>query len=107
MAEDVLDQLSSVIGRKVQPVAAKKPQANPAEERAAQSYARNKAWAKTGSYVTKLPSQQESKFQPWAKAHPELVQGEIDSPTPDYDVRGRWLAEQNGDPLAKLVRSPF
>lgn len=68
---------------------------------------RNQAWAIPGSYTTALSPSQESDFQSWAKANPDLTKEELSSPTPDYDVRGRWLAEQQGDPDAKLVRSDF
>ena len=94
MPEDVLDKLSSVIGRKVEPV-----EQTP--------YLRNRAWAKAGKYITQLSPQEENKFQSWAKSNPQLVQGELNNPNPDYDVRGRWKAERAGDPLAKLVRSPY
>ena len=102
MTEDVLEQLSNIIGRRLQPASAgaKPPQENDV-------YARNKAYAKPGSYTTTLSPEQEAKFRGWAKVNPHLVEGEIDNPTPDYDVRGRWLADQSGDPTAKLTRSKF
>lgn len=76
------------------------------EEDTSASFARNKAWSKPGPYITKLSPQQEVEFNQWAKKNPDMVQGEL-SDTSDYDVRGRWLAEKNGDPAAKLVRSKF
>jgi hypothetical protein len=76
------------------------------EESRADSLKRNQAWAKPGPYVTKLSPQDEQEFQAWAKQHPDLVRGET-GPDADYDVRGRWLAEKQGDPQAKLVRSAF
>lgn len=80
---------------------------NPEDEPRNVSFARNKPWSKQGQYTTKLSTQDEAEFQKWAKTNPHLVSGELDSPTPDYDVRGRWLAEKRGDPEAKLTRSPF
>lgn len=71
------------------------------------SFARNRQWSKPGPYVTHLSPAEEAEFQEWARAHPDLVAGELDTPTPDYDVRGRWLAEKRGDPEARLVRSDF
>lgn len=81
----------------------KHPEDEPREE----AFSRNRQWAKPGPYVTKLSPEDEKEFQAWAAKHPDLVEGELDTPTPDYDVRGRWLAEKNGDPDAKLVRNAF
>ena len=81
--------------------------ANPEDQPTNVSFSFNKQFAKPGPYVTKLSPQQERQFQAWAQQHPDLVQGELNTATPDYDVRGRWLAEQKGDPDAKLVKSDF
>lgn len=80
---------------------------SPEDEPREESLARNQKWAKPGPYITKLSDADEREFQKWARSHPDLVEGELDTPTPDYDVRGRWLAEKQGDPEAKLVRSEF
>jgi hypothetical protein len=81
--------------------------ANPEDQPPEVSFSFNKQFAKPGPYVTKLSPQQEQQFQAWAQQHPDLVKGELDTPMPDYDVRGRWLADQRGDPAAKLVKSAF
>lgn len=80
---------------------------NPEDENPLVSYKRNQVWSKPGPYVTKLNSQQEREFQQWAAKNPQLVAGELNTKTPDYDVRGRWLAEKEGDPSAKLVRNKW
>jgi hypothetical protein len=79
------------------------------EEKPEDSFKRNKPWAKPGAapFITKLSPDQEKEFQDWAAKNPDMVKGELDTKTPDYDVRGRWLAEKNGDPDAKLTRSAF
>jgi hypothetical protein len=79
------------------------------EEKPEDSFKRNKQWAKPGAapFITKLSPDQEKEFQDWAAKNPDMVKGELDTKTPDYDVRGRWLAEKNGDPDAKLTRSAF
>jgi hypothetical protein len=80
---------------------------NPEDEDPLVSYKRNEAWAKPGPYVTKLSPAQEAEFQKWAAKNPQLVSGEINTKTPDYDVRGRWLAEKQGDPAAKLTMNKW
>jgi hypothetical protein len=79
--------------------------ANPEDQPPDVSFSFNKQFAKPGPYVTTLSPQQEQQFQAWAQQHPDLVEGELNTSTPDYDVRGRWLGEQRGDPAAKLTKS--
>jgi hypothetical protein len=71
------------------------------EEAPKASLARNKAWAKSGPYVTKLSPAQEAQFQK------EEGNSEEQGPNADYDERGRWLADKNGDPEAKRVLSDY
>ena len=80
---------------------------NPEDEPHDRSFQRNKPWSAPGPYVTSLSPKDETEFQKWAKANPKLVEGELNTDTPDYDVRGRWLADKHGDPEAKLTRSEF
>ena len=80
---------------------------NPEDEDPQVSYKRNQAWSKPGPYITTLSPQDEAEFQKWAGTNPQLVSNELNNKTPDYDVRGRWLAEKQGDPAAKLTMSPF
>ena len=80
---------------------------NPEDENPLVSYKRNQAWSKPGPYVTKLSPAQEANFQQWAAKNPQLVSGELNTKTPDYDVRGRWLADQQGDPEAKLTMNKW
>jgi hypothetical protein len=79
------------------------------EEKPEDAFKRNKPYVKPGAapFITTLPPDKEKQFQDWAAKNPDLVKGELDTKTPDYDVRGRWLADQNGDPDAKLTRSAF
>ena len=79
------------------------------EEKPEDAFKRNKQWVKPGvaPFITKLSPDQEKEFQDWAAKNSDMVKGELDTKTPDYDVRGRWLAEKNGDPDAKLTRSAF
>jgi hypothetical protein len=56
------------------------------------------AHAKPGPYVTGLSSSEEPKFQSWVKQNAIPWK---DSPTSDYDMRGFWKAQQQGDPYAK------
>lgn len=59
-----------------------------------QSYAlatqRNKQFAKPGPELTKLPPHQESAFRAWVAA--QSVPFDPNEATPDYDMRGYWLA---------------
>lgn len=48
--------------------------------------------------MTKLASDEESKFQKWVKDNKIPWQ---DTPTADYDMRGYWKAMESGDPSAK------
>lgn len=91
------------IGTDVSPI---NPYKNPEDQPPEASFAFNQSWAKPGPYITKLTPQQEAAFQVWADANPTLVAGEL-GPDADYDVRGHWLAAQQGDPLAKLTPNPF
>jgi hypothetical protein len=74
---------------------------NPEDQPGNVSYDFNKAWSKPGPYTTKLSSTDETSFQHWAKQNPSLVRGELNTTTPDYDMRGYWKAQQGGDPNAK------
>jgi hypothetical protein len=66
------------------------------------------SYAKPGSYVTKLPPDQETEFRKWVsdnKIPNETASGKAD-PTftagdQTYDMRGYWLAMKNGDSRAK------
>lgn len=80
---------------------------NPEDENPLAAYKRNQPWAKSGPYITKLNATQEAEFQKWAEKNPSLVSGELNTKTPDYDVRGRWLAEKQGDPAARLTMSKW
>jgi hypothetical protein len=61
-------------------------------------------YAKPGPYVTKLPPDQEAKFQGWVKQNNVPWQ---DTPTADYDMRGYYKALNSGDPNAKQQLSGF
>jgi len=50
-----------------------------------------------------LSPKNEVKFQQWAKENPKAVEGELNNPKADYDVRAHWLAAQRGDPAASLT----
>lgn len=80
---------------------------NPEDEPPLEAYKRNQSWSKPGPYITKLSPEDEALFQKWAAKNPSLVSGELNTKTPDYDVRGRWLAERKGDPAAKLTMSKW
>ena len=67
-----------------------------------QNLARNQAYAKPGPYLTALPPEQEAQFQAWVKTNNvNWKPGDQ-----DYDMRGFWLAQQQGDPLAKSAIDP-
>jgi hypothetical protein len=69
-----------------------------------QNYARNKVWAKPGTYNTQLTPQQEQAFREWVQRN--RVDFNPADPTPDYDMRGYWLAQQQGNPLAQSSVDP-
>lgn len=54
-------------------------------------------YAKPGPYVIPLNPQQEARFQQWVRQNNVPFDP---SPTSDYDMRGFWLAAQQGDPRA-------
>jgi N12 class adenine-specific DNA methylase len=58
------------------------------------SFTRNQAWTKPGprSFTTKLPPEQEAKFQAWVKDNKVPFE---DGETADYDMRGYWKASQD------------
>lgn len=60
-------------------------------------------YAKPGPYVTPLNSQQETQFQQWVRQNNVPFDP---SPTSDYDMRGFWLAGQQGDPRAVTQINP-
>jgi hypothetical protein len=62
-------------------------------------YSRNRAWAKPGSYETKLPPAQEQMFQAWVFKNQIPFDAGQKSPQ-DYDMRGFWRAMMAGDPIA-------
>jgi len=66
---------------------------NPEDAPRAESYARNKPFAKPGPYVTKLSPSEEQKFQAWVKQNKVPWQ---DTPDADYDMRGYFRAMQQG-----------
>jgi hypothetical protein len=80
---------------------------NPEDQPPAQSFSFNQQWAKPGPYLTTLSQADEAAFQKWAKENPRAVEGELDNPQADYDVRGHWLAAKNGDPSAKLTMNKW
>ncbi len=61
------------------------------------------AYAKPGSYTTKLAPDEESKFQSWVKTNKVPWQ---DTPTADYDMRGYWKAQVGGDKNARTAINP-
>jgi hypothetical protein len=75
---------------------------NPEDRPPDESLKFNQSWAKPGPYQTKLSPEDEAAFRTWAKANPKAVDGELDNPKADYDVRGHWLAAKNHDPEAAL-----
>lgn len=63
-------------------------------------FSRNQAYAKpapAGGYLTRLPPQDEAKFQAWVKQNNVPFDP---SPQADYDMRGFYKAMQAGDPRA-------
>lgn len=83
------------------------PYPNPEDRPPQESLSFNQQWAKSGPYLTTLPPADEAEFQKWAKANPKAVEGELDNPQADYDVRGHWLAAKKGDPAAKLTMNKW
>lgn len=65
-----------------------------------QVYARNAPYVKPGvtSFYTQLNSDQEKKFDAWVAKN--NIPFNPKKATPDYDMRGFWLALQKGDPAA-------
>lgn len=76
---------------------------NPEDRPADESLEFNKAWVKPNWKPLQLTPTNEAKFQEWVKKNPKLVEGELNNPKADYDVRAHWLAGQRGDPEASLV----
>lgn len=64
-----------------------------------QIYERNKGFAKPGPYITKLAPKGEAEFQAWAQAN-HMRADPPDDEKSDYDMRGFWLAQTQGDPDA-------
>jgi hypothetical protein len=67
------------------------------------NYQRNAEWAKPGDYTTKLAPAQELQFRQWlgqTKA-PYDLSWPPDQRMQDYDMRGFWQAQQQGDPQAR------
>lgn len=62
----------------------------------------NREWTKPDWKPTELPPDKEAQFQKWAKQNPKAVEGELNNPKADYDVRAHWLAGQRGEPEGKL-----
>ena len=60
--------------------------------------------AKPGPWVTRLSPADEMRFQGWIKNNNIPFE---DSPHSDYDMRGFWKAQQQGDPVAKTAVSSF
>lgn len=54
---------------------------------------RNQQFAKPGSELTKLTDPQEAAFRQWVAQH--NVPFDPNEATPDYDMRGYWLANPN------------
>lgn len=70
-----------------------------------QNFARNKQWAKKGSYTTKLAPSQEKRFRQWVLDN--NVPFNPNAKVTDYDMRGFWLALQQGDPVAKTAVNSY
>jgi len=67
------------------------------------NYSRNRAWAKRGSYQTKLSPRQEQEFQGWVWKNkiPYYLHFPPDQSMQDYDMRGFWKDMKAGDLEAK------
>jgi GGDEF domain-containing protein/predicted RNA methylase len=58
------------------------------------NFAHNQPYAKSGPYFTQLPAAQEKQFRQWVAAN--NINFDPDAKIADYDMRGFWLARQNG-----------
>jgi hypothetical protein len=60
------------------------------------------AYAKPGSYVTQLSSEDEAQFQQWVKNNQDIVgvREWNDTPTSDYDLRGYWKSQKGKRPTS-------
>ena len=67
--------------------------------------ARNKAWSDKdpSGYMTELPPNMEQSFQNWVNIGRVPF---VDSPTPDYDMRGFYKALVEGRPEALTGQNP-
>jgi hypothetical protein len=79
------------------------PDPDPEIEALNQRYARNREWAKRGSYQTRLSPAEEKEFHGWLykNAVPFDPHWPPDQSMQDYDMRGFYKAMKKGDPLAK------
>ncbi|HEX5464451.1 MAG TPA: diguanylate cyclase [Burkholderiales bacterium] len=77
----------------------------PYDKQQAADFAYNKKWAKEGPYQTVLSPEQEQSFRSWVKAN--NVNFNPDAQHPDYDMRGFWLAAQQGDKTANTAVNPY
>jgi hypothetical protein len=69
-------------------------------------YQRNQAYAlppSMGSYLTKLPTQEELAFQQWVQQNQVPFNP---APNADYDMRGFWQALMANDPRATTAINP-
>lgn len=70
------------------------------------NFQRNQAWVAQGQHVYNTPLQpaQEQQFRQW------LAQNQVpfdpNTQVSDYDMRGYWLALQQGDPVAQQAIDP-
>src|SRR6202035_445501 len=69
-------------------------------------FERNSQWVKPGEHIynTPLPAPQEQAFRQWAQAN--RVPFDVNAGVTDYDMRGFWLALQQGDPKAQSAVNP-
>ena len=69
-------------------------------------YQRNLPWVKAGTHIynTVLTPDQEKQFRSWVQKNKVLF--DPNAHVSDYDMRGFWLALQNGDPRAKSAVDP-
>jgi hypothetical protein len=66
----------------------------PYKQDMAANYALNQPYARPGPYNTRLDGTQEKAFRSWVAAN--RVPFNVNTPVTDYDMRGFWLAQQNG-----------
>lgn len=59
--------------------------------------ARNKKWSRPGPYTTQLTPEEETEFKGWVQKNKVPWD---DQPDADYDMRGYWLAQKQGNKLA-------